>query len=296
MRITLEDLRLYFGDRKGDVVSALGVAGLAGLLMMLARLTGNEVLALVAFVNFAFLWVPVGSLWQKRRLRERWREQGLDNELLRHCESISKVDWSLDEHVDAVLSVYTTISDLSRHSAWYQYPAELEDHLATVREGLIAFFQRIERVDELRRLYDRCAESLRRPARLAALQARVDKEYRLLESFADAFERALLDFSEAMAAAMGSRDEREMTAQLHEFAASMRRLARSIDAAEMPDGLFSDDLSDDALFDRLLSDDDLLAEVDDAEAEEAAPVSRMTTSDERSQDEQQSLGGGSLPL
>jgi len=295
MRITLEDLRLYFGDRKGDVVSALGVAGLAGLLMMLARLTGNEVLALVAFVNFAFLWVPVGSLWQKRRLREKWREQGLDNELLRHCESICKVDWSLDEHVDAVLSVYTTISDLSRHSAWYQYPAELEDHLGTVREGLIAFFQRIERVDELRRLYDRCAESLRRPARLAALQARVDKEYRLLESFADAFERALLDFSEAMAAAMGSRDEREMTAQLHEFAASMRQLARSIDAAEMPDELFTDDYTDDGLFDRLLSDDDVLAAAEEAEADDLPPR-RMGSVDDVTDDARQTLDGGALPL
>ena len=291
MRVTLEDLRLYFGDRKGDVVSALGVAGLAGLLMMLARLTGNEVLALVAFVNFAFLWVPVGSLWQKKRLREKWREQGLDSELMRHCEAICKVDWSLDEHVDAVLSVYTTISDLSRHSAWYQYPAELDDHLSTVREGLIAFFQRIERVDELRRLYDRCAESLRRPQRLAALQARVDKEYRLLESFADAFERALLDFSEAMAAAMGSRDEREMTEQLHEFAASMRRLARSIDEAETPEGLFTEDLSDDAIFDRLMADDDLLAEAD--EEEQAAPR-RMTS--QVDEDETQSIDGGALPL
>lgn len=295
MRITLEDLRLYFGDRKGDVVSALGVAGLAGLLMMLARLTGNEVLALVAFVNFAFLWVPVGSLWQKRRLREKWREQGLDNELLRHCESICKVDWSLDEHVDAVLSVYTTISDLSRHSAWYWYQAELEDHLGTVREGLIAFFQRIERVDELRRLYDRCAESLRRPARLAALQARVDKEYRLLESFADAFERALLDFSEAMAAAMGSRDEREMTAQLHEFAASMRQLARSIDAAEMPDELFTDDYTDEGLFDRLLSDDDVLAAAEEAEADDLPPR-RMGSVDDVTDDARQTLDGGALPL
>lgn len=267
MRITLDDLRHYFGDRKGDVVSALGVAGLAGLLLMLARLTGNEVLALVAFVNFAFLWVPVGSLLQKRRLREKWFRLGIDNELLRHCEAISRVDWSLDEQVDAVLSVYTTISDLSQHTAWYQYPGELDEHLGTVREGLLAFFQRIGRVNELRQLYDRCAESLRQPARLAALQARLDREHQLLERYADAFERTLLDFSEAMAAAMSTRDESGMTARLHEFAASMRQLARQIDAAELPAGQEPvEDLGEGATFDRLLADDDLLAELEEAEA------------------------------
>ena len=287
MRISLEDLRLYFGDRQGDIVSAFGVAGLAGLLMMLARLTGNDVLALVAFVNFAFLWVPLGSLLQKRRLRERWREIGLDGELLRHCEALAKVDWSLDEHVDSVLSVYTTIYDLSRHNAWFQYPGEMETHLGSVREGLLAFFQRVERVNELRKLFDRCAESLRKPARLAALQARVDKEYRQLESFADAFERALLDFSEAMAAAMGSGDERLMTEQLNEFAAGMRRLAQSLDEAESADGLFEDELDPEAAFQRLLAEHDALAD-------EAVPAARMTAPEPEPQAVQRAIDD--LPL
>jgi hypothetical protein len=289
MRITLEDLRLYFSDRKGDTVSAFGVAGLAALLMLLARVTGNQVLGLVAFVNFAFLWVPVGSLWQKRRLRERWREQGLDGELLRHCESLVKVDWSLDEHVDTVLSVYTTIYELARHSAWFHHPAELDDHLATVREGLLAFFQRVERVDELRRLYDRCAESLRRPGRLAALQARVDREYRLLERFADAFERALLDFSEAMAAAMSSTDERAMTEQLNEFASSMRRLAQSIDETESAEQLLAAELDPGIAFDRLLSEDDALMLDEDEDELELPPV-RLTAD----QDEDEPLVDGGL--
>lgn len=262
MRITLEDLRLYFSDRRGDAVSALGVSGLALLLMLLARATGNQVLALVAFVNFAFLWVPLGSLWQKRRLRERWRQQGLDAELLRHCEALTHVDYSLDEHVDAVLGVYTTIFELARHNAWFDYSDTLDEHLGSVREGLLAFFQRVQRVDELRRLFDRCAESLRRPERLAALQRRVDREYRLLERFADSFERVLLDFSEAMAAAMGSGDEHAMEAQLQSFSDSMRRLAQSIDAAESVDDLLASDEEAFLALDRLLSDADALAEED----------------------------------
>lgn len=290
MRVTLEDLRLYYSDRKGDAFSAAGVAGLAAALMLLARLTGNDVLALVSFVNFAFLWVPLGSLWQKRRLRERWRLAGLDGELLRHCESLATVDWSLDEHVDAVLSVYTTIHDLSRHSAWYQYPGELVEHLATVREGLLAFFQRVEKVDELRRLYERCAESLRRPARLAALQARVDKEYRLLESFADAFERALLDYSEAMAAAMGSGDERLMTEQLNEFAAGMRRLAQSIDEAETAEGLFDDELDPEVAFQRLMAEEDALA------FDEVEPARRLSDPVEPEPRAEQDISRGDLPL
>lgn len=254
MRITLEDLRLYFADRKSDALSALGVSGFAVFLLLLSRLADNQVLALVAFVNFAFLWVPLGSLWQKRRLREKWRQQGLDSELMRHCEKLCDIDWSLDEHVDAVLSVYTTINELARHSAWYAYDDVLDEHLGSVREGLVAFFQRVLRVDELRRLYDRCAESLRRPERLAALQARVDREYHRLERFADAFERALLDFSEAMAAAMGSNDESAMTDQLSDFAAGMRRLAQSIDDAGGVEDLLGD-LDDEAAFERLLADE-----------------------------------------
>ncbi len=276
MRITLEDLRLYFSDRKGDVVSAAGVAGLAGIFLLLARLTGNDVLALVAFVNFAFLWVPLGSLWQKRRVRERWRELGLDSELLRHCEAVAKVDWSLDEQVDSVLSVYTTIHDLSRHNAWFQYPGEVRQHFGAVREGLLAFFQRVQKVNELRRLYDRCAESLRRPARLAALQARVDKEYQRLEEFADAFERALLDFSEAMAAAMGSGDEQLMGAQLEEFASHMRRLAQSIDEAGSTEGIFDDDLDPEVAFDRLMAEDDALALDEDEDLPTRLPAEPTT--------------------
>ncbi|MBI2302750.1 MAG: hypothetical protein HYU66_27915 [Armatimonadetes bacterium] len=251
MRITLEDLRLYLADRRGDLASALGVSGLALVLLALARMTGNPVLGIISFANFAFLWVPLGGLFQKRRVRLRWEEQGIDAELFEQLEALSKVDWSLDEHVDAVLSVYTTMQELARHNEWFDYPESMEEHLGSVREGLQAFFQRVHRVDELRRLYDRCAESLRRPERLAALQSRVDREYRLLESFADAFERALLDFSEAMAAAMGTGDERAMTRQLNEFAASMRRLAQSIDEAESVENLFGEE-GELEQFDRLL--------------------------------------------
>lgn len=259
MRITLEDLRLYFSDQHGDVMSAFGVAGLAALMMLIARLAENQVLALVAFVNLFFLWVPLGGIWQRRRLRERWKQAGLDGELLRHCAKVAQVDPSLDEHVDTVLGVYTTIFDLSRHQAWLQYPGAMNEHLACVREGLVAFFQRVQRVDELRKLYDRCAESLRRPGRLAAQQQRVDREYRLLESLADAFERALLDFSEALAAAMGSGGEEAATEQLSEFSASMRRLAQSIDEAESAEAIFDDELDEGADFDRLLAEEDALA-------------------------------------
>jgi hypothetical protein len=259
MRITLEDLRLYFGDRKSDAVSAFGVAGLAALLLTLARLTHNQILALVAMVNFVFLWVPVGGLWQKKRMESRWREAGLDAELLRHCEALSQIDWSLDEYVDTVLSVYTTIYNLSRQHAWFHYSGDFQDHLASVREGVLAFFQRVERVDAQRRMYDACAESLRRPGRLASLQARVDKEYKLLESFADAFEGALLDFSEAMAAAMGTGGEQSMGAQLHEFASSMRRLAQSIDEVQTVEAQLDVELDEGARFDRLLAETDALA-------------------------------------
>ncbi len=263
MRITLEDLRLYFSDQHGDVMSAFGVAGLAALMMLIARLSENQVLALVAFVNLAFLWVPLGGIWHRRRLRERWKQAGLDGELLRHCAKVAEVDSSLDEHVDTVLAVYSTIYDLSRHTAWFQYSGAMGEHLATVREGLIAFFQRVERVDELRKLYDRCAESLRRPGRLAALQGRVDKEYHLLETFADAFERALLDFSEALAAAMGSGGEEAMTAQLSDFSSSMRRLAQSIDEAESAEQIFREAMDEGLEFERLLAEDDALAFDDD---------------------------------
>jgi hypothetical protein len=259
MRITLEDLRLYFGDRKSDVVSAVGMAAFGLLLLSLARLSGNQILALVAFLNFAFLWVPVGSLWQKKRTESRWQQAGLDGELLRHCEALARIDASLDEYVDTVLSVYTTIFNLSRQNAWFHRSAEFQDHLASVREGVLAFFQRVERVDALRRMYDLCAQSLRRPGRLASLQARVDKEYKLLETFADAFEGAMLDFSEAMAAAMGAGGERAMTAQLHEFAGSMRRLAQSIDEVSTSVGELDEELDAGVSFDRLLAADDALA-------------------------------------
>lgn len=263
MRITLEDLRLYFGDQRNDVVSAVGVLGLAAALRALAVLTGNQILALVAIVNFAFVWVPIGSLWQKKRLRERWGQAGLDAELLRHCEALATIDPSLDEYVDTVLSVYTTVFDLSHDRVWSHYHGDLDDHLASVREGVLAFFQRVERVDELRKMYNRCAESLRRPGRLASLQGRVDKEYKLLEGFADAFEGALLDFSEAMAAALGAGGERVMTDQLHEFAGGMRRLAQTIDEVESDAALLDDELDEGLTFDRRLSGDEAL-EADDA--------------------------------
>ncbi|MCC7491857.1 MAG: hypothetical protein IT204_05895 [Fimbriimonadaceae bacterium] len=276
-RITLEDLRLYFSDRHGDTVSALGVAGLAGALMLLAQLTQNEILALVSFVNFAFLWVPVGSLWQRRRLRERWQEVGLDAELLRYSEALTRVDWSLDEQVDSVLGVYTTMVDLSRHSAWYQYPRQIDEQLQVVREALLAFFQRVLKVDELRKLYDRCAESMRQPGRLAAMQARVDREYKQLEGFADAFERALLDYSEALAAALGTADDPRLTSQLDEFAAGMRRLAQNIDESSDATELF-EELTEEATFDRLLAAHDALA------AEQDRPQSVATSSERREGD------------
>lgn len=272
MRVTLDDLRQFFNDQHGDVMSAFGVAGLATLLMFIARLAENQVLALVAFVNLFFLWVPLGGMWQRRRLRERWKLAGLDAELLRHCARVAQVDASLDEHVDTVLGVYTTIYDLSRHQAWLQYPGAMDEHLACVREGLVAFFQRVERVDELRKVYDRCAESLRRPGRLAAQQQRVDREYKLLETLADAFERALLDFSDALAAAMGSGGEEAASEQLSEFSASMRRLAQSIDEAESPEALFDGELDEGAEFDRLLAEEDALAF--DDEPPVAKPVPR----------------------
>jgi hypothetical protein len=264
MRITLDDLRLYFGDHRSDVASACCVAGLAAALLALARLTGNQVLALVSFVNAAFLWVPVGSLWHKKRLRERWSRAGLDAELMRHCEALARIDPSLDPYVDTVLSVYTTVYDLSHHGVWLQYHEGLADHLASVREGVLAFFQRAERVDELKRMYDRCAESLRRPGRLAALQARIDSEYKQLESFADAFEGALLDFSEAMAAAMSSGSELAMGRQLADFAGGMRRLAQSIDDVASADDLLGGELEPGAAFDRLLAEEDALSSAEAA--------------------------------
>jgi len=259
MRVTLEDLRLYYTDRRSDMVSAIGVGGLAFLLMGLANATGNGLIALVAIVNAMFVWVPLGGLWQKKRLEAQWREAGLDSELLAHCERLSRIDWSLDEYVDTVLSVYTTIANLSAQNAWFHHSSEFGGHLALVREGLLAFFQRVERVDELRRMYDMCAESLRRPGRLASLQARVDREYKLLESFADAFEGALLDFSEAMAASMSTGGETAKTEQLNEFASSMRRLAASLDEMDSPDALLDEDLDPGVRFDRLLGEEDALA-------------------------------------
>ena len=259
MRVTLEDLRLYYNDRRSDLVSAVGVGGLALLLMGLANATGNGLIALIAIVNAMFVWVPLGGLWQKKRLEAQWRQAGLDTELLLHCEKLSHIDWSLDEYVDTVLSVYTTIANLSAQNPWFQRSAEINTNLALVREGLLAFFQRVERVDELRRMYDMCAESMRRPARLASLQARVDREYKLLESFADAFEGALLDFSEAMAASMSAGGEHAMTEQLSDFAASMRRLSASLDEMDSTEALLTDELDAGVQFDRMLGAEDAMA-------------------------------------
>ncbi|MBI5831952.1 MAG: hypothetical protein HZB16_06520 [Armatimonadetes bacterium] len=258
MRVTLEDLRLYYNDRRSDMVSAIGVGGLAFLLMGLANATGNGLIALIAIVNAMFVWVPLGGLWQKKRLESQWREAGLDSELLGHCEKLSRIDWSLDEYVDTVLSVYTTIANLSAQNAWFRHSGEFGTHLSLVREGLLAFFQRVERVDELRRMYDMCAESMRRPGRLASLQARVDREYKLLESFADAFEGALLDFSEAMAASMSAGGESAMTEQLQEFAGSMRRLSASLDEMDSTEALLDEELDEGARFDRLLGEHDAM--------------------------------------
>lgn len=291
MRVTLDDLRLYFSDRKGDVVSAVGVFGLAVLLTLLARLSTNSLLGLVAFVNFAFLWVPIGSLWQKRRLRERWREIGLDDELLRHCEALTRIDWELDEQVDSVLGVYTTIYELHHHHAWLRHSAEVEEHVSTVRAGLLAFLQRVQRVGELRRLYERTAQNLRQPERLASLQSRLDREHRLVEVFADAFEAALFDFSQALGAAMSTGDERAARSQLHDFAAAMRRLARTIDDEDgdvLLDDELDDALDDDVAFRRLLDERDPL----DVDAGESL---RLSGADEAADAEATVGDGGPRP-
>lgn len=232
MRIKLEQLRSHFRERQGDSASVLGVGALALLLLGLAHLTNNSIIAIVATVNAMFVWVPLAELAQKKRAEAHWHQLGLDDAMLDQIERLANIDRSLDEYVDTVLSVYATLIDLAGRSAWFRRSADVREQLQLVRESMGVFFARVERVEALRSVYETTARSVRQAGRLAGLRARVGREYEALESFAQAFEGALAEFSEAVAAALASGDQRAAIGQLESFAAGMRRLTANLDQLE----------------------------------------------------------------